>query len=62
MQHDSKWPTLEGRLKHAPTSELVVLEQLERFHLQAGGPELSPYAKERMEKLRKKEQKKKKSS
>jgi hypothetical protein len=57
-----KWPTLEGRLSQPLTSELQALEQFERCHLEAGGPELSPYARRRLEKLRKKEQKKQKSS
>jgi hypothetical protein len=59
---NSQWPTLAGRLSQPLTSELQALEQFERCHLEAGGPELSPYAKGRLEKLRKKEQKKKKSS
>jgi hypothetical protein len=59
---NSQWPTLEGRLNQPLTSELQALEQFERCHLEAGGPELSEHAKKRLERLRKKEQKKVKSS
>lgn len=52
----SNWPTLEGRLSQPLTSELQALEQLEK------SIPLSPYGKKRLETLRKKEQKKKKSS
>lgn len=44
-----KWPTLEGRLKHAPTSELDALLQLQRDN------ELTEYAKKRLAKLISKE-------
>ena len=52
----SKWPTLEGRLRNALTSELEALEQLARDNV------LSPLATKRLERLRKKEKKKAKSS
>lgn len=52
--NNSKWPTLEGRLKQRPTSEFEALEQFERCHLEAGGPELSEWAKKRLEKYRRK--------
>ena len=46
----SKWPTLKGRLSQPITTELEALEQLEKH----GGCELSPLAKKKLSKLRKK--------
>ena len=51
-----KWPTLEGRLKNGFATELEALEQLARTNV------LSPLAQKRLERLRKKEQKKVKTS
>ena len=47
---NSKWPTLEGRLRNAQTSELDALEQLSR------NVELTDFAKKRRKKLRKRKQ------
>ncbi len=52
----SKWPTLEGRLRNAPKSELEAMEQLARDNV------LTPCATRRLEKLRKQEKKKEKTS
>lgn len=46
-----QWPTLEGRLRNAPTSELEALLQLQR------DCELTEYAKKRLVKLLKDKEK-----
>ena len=33
MKEESQWPTLEGRLKHAPKSQLEALLQLSKTNI-----------------------------